>query len=212
MATLTIQPATNDSTLWKTDPNANYSTATEIQIVTSGADNRNGILRFDFSALPTGAIISAASLSLKYYDYGADPVGQTVYAYECTRTDWVGAEVSWNNYKSGQAWSTAGGDYTTTDGASIVMPAAATRPVFINWNVLALCQHFQASHSEIANFIIYMNAATTIRFYSSAYTTAADRPKLVITYTAGWTHKIMGISPAKVMGAPVANIAKIMSK
>ncbi len=155
-----------------------------------GLKNSRSLLKFDFSALPTDAVISAATLELYYYLYSAsDPVGRTYWVYELTQTGWVRTEATWNSYKTGSAWVAVGGDYTVTNGASLVVPASYG---WMSWNVLALVQHFQSTHAEVAHFLIKdgtEGASPTeidylTRLYSYLYTVDPTLcPKLVITYT-----------------------------
>ena len=197
MAILTIQPSNIDTILDSGNPTINYGNNTYITLYNAGL--WRPILRFDFSALPTGSVISAAVLSL-YYWYndggGYDPVGRTFWAYELTQTAWVELEATWNIYKTGSNWTAAGGDYTTTSGASITMPGSY--PAWIDWNVLTLVQHFQSNHSNIANFLIRdetESGGANAYFYSSEYTVNTTLcPKLIITYTppdaAVWLRRI----------------------
>lgn len=190
MSILTIQPNNADALLWNGGPDTNKSNLVTITLdafVDTGAIQRD-VLRFDFSSLPEGAVISAATVQMSYYGHGADdPVGKTVWIYEITQTGWVEAEVCWNHYAGTTHWATAGGDYTVINGASNTIPA--THPNWISWDVLALVQHFQSVHSEVANFLLrWGDEAPAVdyiaQFRGRAYTTDLTlRPKLLITYT-----------------------------
>lgn len=184
MATLTIQPSDIDTFLDQLSPNSNRGTYNYISVQSDATNLARSVLKFDFSALPAGATISAATLSL--YAYNAGSAGRTYWTYELTQTDWVETEATWNSYKTGSAWAAAGGDYTTTDGASAVVPSDDN---WMNWNVLTLVQHFQSAHAEVAHFLIRDNVEGSgggfCLFYSRKYPTDTSlRPKLVVTYTA----------------------------
>ena len=114
----------------------------------SSSQRRNVVARFDFSALPVGAIRSSATLTFNKSNLIGNYNGYVVGAYEITQTAWVAAEVTWNSYSSGSSWSAGGGDYTSTDHAEASMSATT------NWDVKALVQHFQSAHGKIANFLM----------------------------------------------------------
>ena len=183
MSTLTIQPSNKDTYIKVSQPDANNGDNINLFLYSGSDYDRRLVLSFDFSALPAGASISAATLNLYVHTVAA--TNRTYWAYELTRTDWVEMEATWNKYKSGGNWTTAGGDYTTTDGASAVVPAASN---WMTWDVLDLVQHFQSTHAEVANFLVRdgteggTNYASY--FHSNNYTTDTTLcPKLAITYT-----------------------------
>lgn len=187
MATLTIQPSNIDNWLIQNAPTTNFGDSTDLYLRSlNGSSNIRPILKFDFSALPAGAVISAATSSLYNYGRGADPVGRTYWAYELTQTAWVELESTWNSYKTGSAWAAAGGDYTTGDGASLVVPVSLG---WMDWNVLALVNHFQSTHAKVANFLMKDGTEDSAEgyiayFHSNNYTTNLTlRPKLVLEYT-----------------------------
>jgi len=185
---LTIQPADADAYLFQQTPDTNYGTNAEIAVLDYNTLMSHSLLRFDFSTLPVGAIITAAELDLYYYMLEAgDPVGRTYWAHELTQPAWTELGTTWNKYDGTNAWAIAGGDYITTNGASVVMPASFG---WVSWNVLNLVKHFQSVHSSIANFLIKdgteENSQTGAGFASRNYATDYTlRPKLKITYTTG---------------------------
>ena len=185
--TLTVQPSGADNTLLSGSPDNNYGSEACIYVGYSSyvtAEKYRSILRFDFSSLPSGADISSATLSLYYYDYYNNPSGRTYWAYEVTQTAWTEMGSTWNKYDGTNNWSTAGGDYTTTNGASKTVPASFG---WMDWTVTTLAQHFQSSHNEIANFLIRDGTEGTnalAYFYSRDEATQTTlRPELVIDYT-----------------------------
>jgi hypothetical protein len=188
MSILTIQPSNIDTYLAQASPTTNYGTLAYIDVGAAAGGIRRPILKFDFSALPDGAIISAATLSLYLYGLSNQAQGRTYWAYELTQTGWTETGATWNKYDGTNNWTAAGGDYTTDDGASFTMPADGN---WADWNVLALCQHFQSTHSKVAHFLLRDGTETgtkTGRFYSRDETTQTTlRPKLVITYTVAYS-------------------------
>jgi len=179
-----------DSSLYQELPNVSFGSIAYLSIRSLDnppSYNTRSIIQFDFSSLPTGAIISAATLNLYFYNKGsATLIGRTYWAYELTTTDWVELETTWNIAHTGGNWDAPGGDYTTTNGASL--PGTDTYGWW-GWNVLTLVQHFQSSHSEIANFLLRDGAEDDAKapapdFYSNNYSDDITLcPKLIITYT-----------------------------
>ena len=192
--TLTIQPPAKDSHLRADGPDNIYGGQTYINLNDRGTPDETwrGILEFDISELPAGATLNSANLQLYYYEYtGApyvDPSGKTVWAYKLTRIDWAELQATWNNYKSATPWTSAGGDYVTSDpaGGSTVFPADYG---WMTWNVLAIVQ--DAFDSEVsAEFLVKLETEglgadySIAKFHSKEYTTDPDlQPKLVIDYT-----------------------------
>jgi len=68
---------------------------------------------FDVSEL-AGATITAAKLVRRVWSI-TGPGGHQAFVSRCTRpADWVENQATWNQYKSGSNWTTAGGDFDDT--------------------------------------------------------------------------------------------------
>ena len=209
-STLTIQPSTADNYFCSGTPTVNFGNLDYLDVgsVSAGGGGSGGsggwlwkcfeksayataadifrsTLKFNFSALPNGATITSSKLYL-YYSYGFGTVsGRTYWAYRLTRTDWSESQSTWNIFKTGSNWTNAGGDYSTTNGASITMPGSYG---WVNWDVTAQVQYAQANVSKIAHFLIKdgsENSGIFGSFNSNNYTTNPSLcPYLVITFTA----------------------------
>jgi len=109
-------------------PYYNYGGATSLRVGTAtNTVIHRPLLRFDLRRIPVGAAVSSATLTLSYNATSATP-GQ-INAYRVTR-DWAegtagypstcnGTGADWREARAGVAWSTAGGDYTTTVQGSV---------------------------------------------------------------------------------------------
>jgi hypothetical protein len=189
---LTIQPENTSCHLYEAIPATNYS---EVYLLCQSTTNKNSrpLLRFDFSALPAGATISNATLSLLDYTRNGDPTGRTYDTCRVTQTGWVATQATWNLYGTGATWVVAGGDFTETSKASATVPSAGN---WIDFDVTTLAQWFQANASNIAIFIVKdqnedSGAGDLGCYYrSNWYGTTAERPKLVITYSTGTAYTL----------------------
>jgi hypothetical protein len=193
--TVTIQPTGKDNFLSGYLKTTNYSTLTTVSVLSWAEGSYRPILEFTHS-IPINASITSAVLSLSYSEIAylaADPVGRTYWAYRLTRTDWVEGQSTWNIYKTGSSWTTVGGDYTTTDGASVVMPNATGLPKWVNWTVTAQVQTAVTAGTPI-EFLLRDGTeggvATGAAFFSKEYTTDTTLcPKLVVTYSEPYIHR-----------------------
>ena len=184
MATLTIQPSNIDTYLDDENPTSNSGSSTQLIITNQSANHIRAILKFDFSSLPDGVTIDSATLSIYIYqDLGA-AAGRTLSANRMTELGWVEGEATWNEYSSGNSWSSAGGDFTSTDAATQTIPAAGN---WVDFDVKVLAEYFRDNDSEIANFLIKDDGSEVSlalgRYYSSEYSGDTSlRPKLIIDY------------------------------
>src|ERR1039458_7564453 len=117
----TIQPAGADTMLEEGNPTANVGTNTALQVQGISSSRMRAALNFDFSAVvPAGATITLATLSLYAY---LENAGETITCYRLLRTGWVDSQATWNIYKTGSSWTTAGAlsdgnDFTSTNAAT----------------------------------------------------------------------------------------------
>ncbi len=184
MAVLTIQATgTEDAQIHPSLPDNNWA---NYHPVGCESGVRRICNRFDFTSLPAGAVISNATVSWKFYaTISGDPVGVNFSLCELTQTAWTEGGVTWRKYDGANLWSAAGGDYTLSGAVTVVCPAAGARPVWFDWNMTSMIQHFQSAHGKIANMIMIASGGTPsfgIDWYSSEAGGVTDRPKLVITY------------------------------
>lgn len=81
------------------------------------------LVRFDIASLDV-ASVSEALLTIYFnVSQGGTPAMEVVYprtysVKRLTQVGWVPSEVTWNDYSTGNAWSTAGGDFTAVGAAS----------------------------------------------------------------------------------------------
>jgi hypothetical protein len=139
------------------------------------------LIRIPLGRLPAMATVSAAAFTLTF-DGGAPTVGATYTANRVTRAAWTEA-ATWNKYDGTNNWTTPGGDYTATNAATVVYASGSV----LTFNVLGMLNDALDAGLSYLDLIIRGQEAEGVSNYvvgiSSADTTAADRPKLVLTYT-----------------------------
>lgn len=130
---------------------------------------------------------SLGTLTAKnFYSYKLSNRGttleRTVSIHEITRSDWVENQVTWNRYKTGSNWTTAGGDFGSSIGTTALTTTANDWKVFdcsasaVTWGgLLNLCLKVQ-TESDTTN--------SDSSFAARTYTTdTSKRPYLELTYT-----------------------------
>ena len=188
--TLTI---TAGKSLWLSQLNAtsNYST-NDILTSRNWTYINNFIAEFDISSIPTGATITSASFDLYYYAWDTgNPSGRTIRVSLLRRTDWVNAQATWNIYKTGSDWGTAGAGDSSTDintdyTADSDIPGSTGD--WQHWNIKSLVE-YQISQSISVVGVRGHTTSSSLNYspmYRSIYysTDTSQRPKLVIEYAS----------------------------
>jgi hypothetical protein len=183
---VTIQPSTADTWLAVNFATTNYGAHNDVHLSATADATSNVLVSFNFSAsVPAGATITLATLSLYAAVYAS---GRTIGCYRLRRTDWVEAQATWNIYKTGSNWGTAGAldtstDHDTTDGATSASLSAAG---WQNWTVTAQVQYARDNVAGIAHFFLRDTGAAadkTQRYSDKETVNTTLRPKLYIEYT-----------------------------
>ena len=187
---LVIQTANNAFQMKSTDADANYSSSETLQLGRDGASvYHHAAAIFDFSALPAIASIYRARLWLYVSGSHGSIASCPIYVRRCLR-DIILNEFTWNSYKTGSAWDTAGAlgsgtDYTTT--YAVIAYAPATGSQWMNVNITAMINYIRTNFAGIAKILLLPFpgplAGDYVDCYSSAYATdTTKRPKLIIEY------------------------------
>jgi len=190
--TVTLQPSTGDSQLSQGAATTNFGTATTIQVASqSGSQNKRILVKFDLSSIPANATINSANLTL--FMTTAPSNNRTYNAHRMTR-DWTESQVTWNIAQTGTNWTTAGGDYNGT--ATTSTTTGTTNNVSLTWNIQADVQAWVNGTSNYGTLIKdgteSSATARTATFASEENATSANRPQLVIDYTAPFTATLPG--------------------
>ena len=185
--TLVLQPdpaAGEDAYLAEASPVQNYGTQTELITDSQNSSGVRSILRFDLSAVPTGATILSATFEM-YYFYTRTSSTESLRLHRALR-DWTETGATWRTYDGVTNWTTQGGDYDAAIVASATL--TATVNVWKSWNVTPLVQGWVSGAYPNQGMLLESPPASGNRerhFYSSDYVTnPALRPKLTIVYVA----------------------------
>ena len=147
---------------------------------------RRAIMNFDLSGFPGDvADITSVKLTLDVtlVHLGG---GDLVNVERCTRpADWVELEVTWNEYNSGNAWTTGGGDVTGIDATTFDVPSSTG--LFDITGLKPLTLDAFANRANILSLITSLNdeadagdnRGLTVR---SSEATSGTKPTLEITY------------------------------
>ena len=183
MTVLVIQPAALDNWMLSTSPTSQYSTQVTWRCgKQSPSSIYRGLIRFDLSALPENAVISSCILQT-FVSYDGATVGSTFFLYRSLRA--FDGTSCWNNWKTGNAWTSGGADGAGTDREASPIGSlvnTASMSGLVTWNLTPTTKaaldlgYGWVSKSNVENSDAY-------QYRSSEYVTIlANRPKLTITY------------------------------
>ena len=194
MATYTLQPdgtAGIDNNIISDIPTTNRGTNTGIDIGydTGGSGKGRGLIKFDFSSIPTNLNITSSIMTITpVIDYSSN--SRTLSVYRSLRA-WTESGSTWNKYDGTNNWGTAGADNTTTDreataigtvsvGASPTIGAGIDIPL----NAAAIQEMVRGTFAN-NGFVLRVNTESDdgIVYASSDNATPSYRPKLVIEGT-----------------------------
>jgi len=174
MSEIILQPdaaAGKDTYVASSNPTTNYGGATTIQTYWDETDptRRRGLIEFDLSSIPAGAVISSAILELMVSVNGFSPI---VYLYRAI-TNWIENTVTWN----------------TQPGISDLL-ISSIPPGPGNWHsfdiTIAVQNWFTGIWSNQGMMLKLAETGALVvyaHYYSSDFATSTSRPKLTINYT-----------------------------
>lgn len=190
--TTTIQPdatAGIDTFINSASPTTNYGTATSLEVSTG----RSSLLKFDLSAIPSGAQIISAVLSLYCYSgYNYSYSGEIA----PLTAAWDETQATWNVRLTGVNWVTAGGDVDNTQKITFASTPTNTAALWHDWTVTSIVRNWVNGALANNGLRISTSSQNVYQYYSSD--AASNRPKLVVV----WTVKPTPTSPLGTVLAP----------
>jgi endonuclease/exonuclease/phosphatase family metal-dependent hydrolase len=179
--------------------------------VKSENTNRRIMMKFDTqSFIPANAVIQSARLYL-VLKHAESSENRPLTAHYVTRSYATG-QTSWYYFRSGQAWSSPGGDLGPSFGSTYVGNAVGSTYTFDLTNMVqrSVNGEFGSRYTRLA--LVDTGAVSSVNykeFHSTRAANAALRPRLVITYgtptptpaSTGTTLRVMQWNVQKTKGS-----------
>jgi VCBS repeat-containing protein len=180
--------AAEDTYMDASNATSNYNASTTLQIDQgTGTSRRGTLLKWDLSTIPPYATITSASLT-----FNVTNTSTIAYNLYQIRRFWVGEVANWNAYNGSATWSSVGAADTTNDryntnlwdATTSSWSTAGSKTVTLNANGITVLNSWLTSPISNYGFTVQSYTSTTnnLIISSSEDTTAANRPKLNVTY------------------------------
>lgn len=184
-----------ETTLLQADPTTSQSGLTYLDVKKFGAGQwAHALIKFTgLSNLPSNAVIT--NVTLGFYQFGPPPTGAQTMDVRRVLRAWVNGQATWNQYATGQAWTTAGGTSAGSD--RVATPSGTFSNLVVGTGWVTLAQNSGGLISDVQNWVngsLINNGwhleradaaddATWRNYYSSEETQTDVRPYLNIVYT-----------------------------
>ncbi|SEM60248.1 hypothetical protein SAMN05444354_11983 [Stigmatella aurantiaca] len=179
----------SDTSLQESTPSVNAGADPLVRMdrdsPTGTGKSTNGLLRFDVSAIPVGATVQSAQLTINVKNA---TTGEGYFIYAASRA-WNESQATWTNATSGSAWSAGGArgasDRGTASFATLLPGVTGKYSVDLNAAGVAAIQAWVENAGNNNGFVL--DALTNmdgLEFDSSEAAILANRPQLTVTYTA----------------------------
>jgi uncharacterized repeat protein (TIGR01451 family) len=156
--------ANRDARIREDSSGSNFGSEAELQVRPVSGDNRRSVIGFTIPAIPSGEIVTSATLRL--YVTSRDNSG-TVRVHQVTES-WTEGSVTWNNTSE---------DYAPTAESSASMGSSGT---FVTFDITALARGWRDGTIVNNGAMVISNGSADGRFGSSENGTSSRRPLLTI--------------------------------
>jgi len=166
--------------------NSNYGTATTLSI----RGGYNALVKWDVSAIPTGAVVQSASVQFRVTTSASGAMAD-IYESKRAWTETGATWARWNTAIGGTYWQLQGGTGELDKGsvvfASFSMASKTTVSDELGSEGVACVQNWVSNPATNSGLIILRQngATTTAAVASRNNSTSSNRPKLTVTYIIG---------------------------
>lgn len=190
--TLTLRP-TGDAWIRQDTPRENHGKDLDLhEYPWSPSSSQRSLIRFDLSALPQGAVITAANLKLRELTtYGRST---TIAVHRLTQ-DWTETGVTWAKTNGSANWQSAGGDFNPTPTAqNLISWDPNTFPKSDTWDLLSDVRDFGAGKAMNYGWLLKANPEDNSQYYWTFHSKENTvPPELEVTYTLEGS--VFGVNP-----------------
>jgi len=191
-ATNTDYPGTIEDTYTNAGSSStNFSTDVTLNTYTWPADTvaNTTIIKWDLSAIPTGATVTEATL----YLYQVETAGDTSYdvpVHKIINVNPVISSLTWNTYDGTNSWTGgADGGQSDTAAAEDTPAVNSTNNQYKTWSVTNMVADWVTTPSSNYGMLLNSDDVASVdshRFFASnEVANASTRPKLIVTYSTG---------------------------
>ncbi len=194
MATLTLQPDAAGIDSYIFPGYSNFGSDANIYTGYYSGTYRT-LLKFDLSALPDTAKINSTKLTL-YLTASNLGVGSLTLEVYRVKRNWVENQVTWYNWNTANAWTTAGADHANDRETSAIGTRIFTYPLTLNQGYDISLTGTKKTDLDLGYGWLLkhtVESGNRLTFSSSDHATAAQRPQLVIQYTMGVSRNLLGV-------------------
>ncbi len=181
-----------DTFISQGNPGANNSSSTQLRLRSLGSTGGalSSLLRFDLSPVPTGATVFRATLSLRASARSGPQISRA--GFFPLKRDWVGAEATWTDARTGVRWQQPGALGANDAGSRAGETYIWTSDAWFSFDVTQLVQGWVKTPSSNYGLILRANPSTSDILYdfvasdaapaSQSASAQAYRPELIISY------------------------------
>jgi hypothetical protein len=191
-----------DSFINAWDANTNFGHQGAMSVRTGGV--KRPMIHFDVSNIPAGATVVDAKLWLYASHYKSHAQDPTVGVYGLKRS-WAEMETTWNLARSSVNWVSAGADDTTGDRDATASGSTlmSTTSTWYSFDVTTLAQAWVSGARPNHGMILIASGNTVeMSFWSSEYSIANVRPKLIVKYVMGGVSTPLPTATVNVTATP----------